>query len=115
MESRQTLQFHWKRDQAWEEKRDVVGNMTANQINILVNTTPQVFRLLSSGTFQGGIAQRLSLCTFYSTLYCYVHYKGKTRDERLKARFYSNICSETGPVHEISTISDGVVGSTLGS
>lgn len=44
-------QFHWKPDQAWEEKREVVGEMTENQINILVNTTPQVFRVLSSGTF----------------------------------------------------------------
>lgn len=107
MESRQTLQFHWKPDRAWEEKREVVGKMTENQINILVNTTLQVFRVVSSGTFQGGIAQRLSLYTFYNPLYCYVHYKGKTRDESVKVRFCSNICSETGPVNDISAISQG--------
>lgn len=91
MESRQTLQFHWKPDRAWEEKREVVGKMTENQINILVNTTLQVFRVVSFGTFQGGIAQRLSLYTFYNTLYHYVRYKGRTRDEHMKVRLCSNI------------------------
>lgn len=55
MESRQTLQFHWKPNRAWEEQREVVSEMTDKQINILVNTTPQVFRVLRCGAFQGGI------------------------------------------------------------
>lgn len=71
MESRQTLHFLQKPIRAWEEQREVVSEMTEKQINILVNTTPQVFRVLSSGTFQGGIAQRLSLYTVCGTLYGY--------------------------------------------
>lgn len=116
MESRQTLQFHWKPSRAWEEQREIVSEMTEKQINILVNTTPQVFRVLNSGTFQWGIARRLSLYTFCGTLYHYVLYKGKTRDKGLKVHallhneFFSFlfckllICSEMGPIHNASTI-----------
>lgn len=114
MESRPTLQFHWKLNRAWEEQREVVSEMTEKQINILVNTAPQVFRVLSSGTFQGGIAQRLSLYPFCGTLYSYVLCKARqetrawmcthccTMNSFLVCKFY--ICSEMGPIHNTSTI-----------